>query len=124
MKNKMNVSIIPFLMFLVVFAFVNYACAETVKERMKQRLPVLTEMKKAGVIGENNEGFLEYRSADRSNEEAVNGENDDRNKVYNAIARQQNTSMELVGKRRAKQIAEIATPGTWLQREDGSWYKK
>jgi uncharacterized protein YdbL (DUF1318 family) len=45
-------------------------------------------------------------------------------KVYEAIAKQQGGTAELVGKRRAIQIAEKAETGEWLQNEQGAWYQK
>lgn len=95
-----------------------------IKERMRERLPVITELKDAGVIGENNAGFLEYLSDKHPQEEVVRAENDDRARIYQAIARQQQTSPELVGTRRARQIADRAAPGEWLQDAKGDWYQK
>jgi hypothetical protein len=42
--------------------------------------------------------------------------------VYSAIARQQGTTVELVGKLRAIQIAKKSRPGFWFQDENGNWY--
>ncbi len=98
--------------------------AQEIKERFKERLPVIVELKEAGIVGENNLGYLEFRGAVKKNEDVVNAENADRKKVYEAIAKKENTTAELVGKLRAKQIAEKADPGDWLQDENGKWYKK
>ena len=101
-----------------------HAPAASVKERMLARIPAINTLKDKGIIGENNKGYLEYRSADRPEQQLVNGENNDRKSVYQAIAKQQGTTAELVGKRRALQIAEKAEPGEWLQDSSGKWYKK
>ena len=59
-----------------------------------------------------------------SNRRVKGAENSDRQKVYEAIAAKEGTSPELVGRRRALQIAENASAGTWLQAADGSWSRK
>ncbi len=98
--------------------------AQGIKERMQERLPSIVELKKAGIVGENNLGYLEFVGADKKGEDIVTAENDDRKKVYEAIAKQSETTIELVGQRRAKQIAEKADPGEWLKDEAGKWYQK
>jgi uncharacterized protein YdbL (DUF1318 family) len=54
----------------------------------------------------------------------VAAENNDRETVYAAIAKQQGTTAELVGKRRALQIANRAKPGQWVQDASGNWLQK
>jgi uncharacterized protein len=98
--------------------------AQGIKERMQERLPSIVELKKAGIVGENNLGYLEFVGADKKGEDIVTAENDDRKKVYEAIAKQSETTIELVGQRRAKQIAEKADPGEWLKDDSGKWYQK
>jgi uncharacterized protein len=98
--------------------------AQGIKERMQERLPSIVELKKAGIVGENNLGYLEFVGADKKSEDIVTAENDDRKKVYEAIAKQSETTIDLVGQRRAKQIAEKADPGEWIKDEAGKWYQK
>jgi uncharacterized protein len=98
--------------------------AQGIKERMQERLPSIVELKKAGIVGENNLGYLEFVGADKKGEDILTAENDDRKKVYEAIAKQSETTIELVGQRRAKQIAEKADPGEWLKDDTGKWYQK
>ena len=47
----------------------------------------------------------------------------DREKVYHAIAKQQGATVELVGQRRALQIAAKAKPGEWVQNKKGEWHQ-
>lgn len=98
--------------------------AQDLKTQMKERLPVIRELKLKGIIGENNKGYLEFIGKTREKENVINAENEDRKEVYAVIAQKQNVSLEMVGQRRALQIAENAVPGDWLQRSDGQWYKK
>ncbi|MBF0210877.1 MAG: YdbL family protein [Desulfamplus sp.] len=98
--------------------------ADDIKERMKQRLPLIVEMKKQGIIGENSSGYLEYRTDNRANQSVVDSENRDRKEVYSAIAKQQGVLIEKVEELRAAQIVQKAVSGEWLKKADGSWYQK
>ncbi len=100
------------------------ALAGSLKEKMKARQPKIIALKAKGLIGENNLGYLEYRGAKEPRKELVKADNQDRESVYRAIARQQKTTAENVGRRRAAQIAERAPSGTWLQNIQGEWYRK
>jgi len=101
-----------------------FAGSEKIKARMKERLPVIKALKAEGVIGENNIGNLEFIGNNKAKEDVVNAENSDREKVYSAIAKQQGTTVDLVGKRRATQIAKKAKSGQWIQDQNGKWYQK
>jgi len=92
--------------------------SQDLKERMKNRLPLIVELKKKGIVGENNLGFLQFVGETKEQENVVKEENNDRVKVYEAIAKQQGATADIVGKRRAIQIGE------WLQDEKGAWHQK
>jgi uncharacterized protein YdbL (DUF1318 family) len=123
MKSK-----IVFLVVLTVLAGAwvarGTAFSDDIKARMIARVPVLRDLKAQGIIGENNQGYLEYRGSKRPHEDVVQAENQDRRTVYSAIAKQQGATEELVGKQRAVQIAEKADSGEWLQNAAGKWYQK
>ena len=91
---------------------------------MKARLPAIKSLKADGIVGENNNGYLEFIGGNRKNADVVNAENSDRQAVYAAIAKRQGTTVDLVGKRRAMQISQRARAGEWLQDSNGKWYKK
>lgn len=110
---------LSFVMFCVQAGF-----AQGIKDRMLSRLPVINELKAQGLLGENNQGFLEFRSENKPNADVINAENSDRQEVYTAIAARQNATPALVGQTRAAQIAEKEAPGTWIQSADGAWTKK
>ncbi len=99
------------------------ALAGQLKDRMLERLPTITALKAQGIIGENNQGYLEFRGP-QTQADVVQAENADRATVYKAIAQKTNTTPELVGQRRAEQITRQEPAGTWLQMPDGSWYRK
>lgn len=89
---------------------------------MAKRVGQIDALKTAGVLGENNLGFLEVRSGNDSGVAAA--ENADRTVVYAAIAKKTGTSAEIVGKARAKKISEDSAKGVWVQAENGQWAKK
>lgn len=95
-----------------------------IKTRMKNRLPVIIELKEKGFIGENKLGYLEFIGDEKVKPAVVAEENKDRKTAYEAIAKQQGTTAELVGKRRALQIIKKAGPGEWVQNESGEWIQK
>jgi hypothetical protein len=99
------------------------ATAQDIKARMAARLPVIDDLKARGIVGENNQGYLEFVGAPEK-AETVAAENADRRAVYAAIARQTGTSPEAVGRQRAVQIAQKSLPGVRLQKPDGTWYTK
>jgi uncharacterized protein len=98
--------------------------AQDIKTRMRDRLPTLVGLKTRGVIGENNQGYLDMLKGQTEKKEVVAAENQDRRTIYAEIARKTSTTIEVVGQRRAIQIAEKASPGEWLQDAAGKWYKK
>ena len=123
MKNRFWAIIISLLLVGIVFSTAS-AFGQDIKARMKARLPVIVELKAKGIVGENAEGLLQFVGQKKEKQDVVTAENTDRKKVYAAIAKQQATTAELVGKRRALQIAKKAKPGTWLQDQSGKWYQK
>ena len=107
-----------------VFLFSASAFCADIKARMKNRLPRIIELKAGGIVGENNQGFLAFIGGNKSEQALVDAENQDRQLVYGAIAKQQGTTADVVGRRRALQIAENAKPGEWLQDAGGKWAQK
>jgi uncharacterized protein YdbL (DUF1318 family) len=95
------------------------------RKHQEQRLPALDAVKASGVVGENNQGFVEVRGNGSDNAaNLVADENHDRAVVYMLFARKYNIAPEQVGHLRAKKIAEKSKPGIWLQAPDGTWYQK
>jgi len=112
------------ILLCIVFAAGAFPSAKEIQARMIARLPEIKALKDQGLVGENNKGFLEFVGQQKEKEDVVTAENQDREKVYEAIARQQGTTVELVGQHRAIQIAQKAQPGEWLQDANGKWYRK
>lgn len=116
------------ILFLFAFLVAGSAFGQdlpTIKEDMTKRLPKIEALWKEGLIGENNQGYLEPRGALNPEQLKLMGEeNSDRKQVYTAIAKNTQTTPQAVGQQRAKAIARNAVEGLWLQNEKGEWYKK
>ena len=123
MKHKTIILLVP--VFILGTLLTNaYSSSKAIKKRMIERLPTIRELKGKGLIGENNKGYLEFVGSKKEKANVIRAENKDRRKVYDAIAKQQGTTVELVGQHRAIQIAKKAKPGEWLQDANGKWYQK
>ena len=122
--NIRTFSVVVISLLLVLCTTVTSSSAEDTKSRMKKRLPIIIELKAKGTVGEDNRGYLQFVGTKREKEDVVTAENNDRKSVYSAIAKKQGATVDFVGKRRAKQIAERAKKGEFLQDENGKWYKK
>jgi len=109
--------------FLVIGFFVLgvTAFADDIKARMKNRLPVIKQLKAKGIVGEDHMGYLQFVGGKKAKADVVAAENKDRQTVYTAIAKQQGTTAELVGKRRALQLAKKANSGEWVRDAAGNW---
>ncbi len=123
MKNKIFTTAVSLIIISCLFINVS-AFAESIKARMKARLPAILELKEKGVVGEDKNGFLQFVGDKKEKKDLIAAENADRKKVYAHIAKQQGTTVQLVGERRALKIANKAKPGTWLQDQSGKWYQK
>ena len=122
-KYMLATIVIVFAMFSIL-ATSAWGGAKEIKARMAERLPVIMELKQKGLVGENNLGLLEFVGAAREKADVIEAENKDRKVVYKAIAKKTETTAEIVGQRRAKQIAANAKSGEWLQDETGQWKQK
>lgn len=115
---------------ILFFAWITCSAAaiageiEEVKQRMEQRLPKISQMKKEQAVGENNRGYLEVLKENRADKAVVRAENKDRKLVYKAIAKETDSDTTAVGRQRARQIAERSAPGIMLQDTKGRWKAK
>ncbi|NCD26033.1 MAG: DUF1318 domain-containing protein [Deltaproteobacteria bacterium] len=112
------------ILLLTLLVWTGGVHASDIKARMTARLPVINALKTQGLIGENNQGYLEFRSGQRPHADVIAAENQDRKTVYAAIAARQNASVDLVGQTRAAQIASSEPTGFWVQEPSGAWKKK
>lgn len=124
--NIKKIASLPLLVSIALLYSAGLAAAgaQGIQQRMMQRLPVIDQLKAQGIVGENNQGYLEFVGGQRVKPEVVKAENQDRRQVYNAIAQKQGSTPEVVGRHRAAQIAERSKPGVYLQDANGKWYRK
>jgi uncharacterized protein YdbL (DUF1318 family) len=123
-RKHMLIPILFVIAILGIMATSAWGGAKEIKARMAERLPVIMELKQKGIVGENNQGLLEFVGAAKDMADVVEAENKDRKTVYKAIGKKTGTTPEIVGQRRAKQIAGIAGSGEWVQDETGQWRQK
>lgn len=96
-----------------------------IKKSMQERLPQIESLWSQGLIGENNQGYVEARgSLSPDQTKLIAAENADRKTVYAAIAKNAGVTVDKVGQQRAAQISKGAANGLWLQDAKGAWYKK
>ena len=123
MNNKKNITLS--IVLLICFLIPTVLFAQGIKERMTERLPVIVELKTKGIIGESFQGYLAFVSSNKQNQDIIDAENADRKLIYAHIAKKtEGATLEFVGQKRAKTLAENAKPGEFLQKKDGSWYQK
>ena len=111
----------------LVFALTAPAWARSladITQAMKQRAPIIGELKAKGIVGENNAGYLAFVSGAREEESLVAAENTDRKAVYAYLAKKENTSLSNVEKRQAIRKAKNTESGEFYQTEDGAWKRK
>jgi uncharacterized protein len=122
MKNRVFLFSI-LMLFTFLFTISSVSSAQDIKTRFKDRLPLIIELKSKGIIGETNQGYLDYVGGKREMQDIVDAENRDRRIVYEEIAKQQGVSVQTVGKRRSLQLRDLAKPGDWVQNDAGAWYQ-
>ncbi len=123
----MNIHKIFKIQVLLIFCLIvssQLVLASEIKERMKQRLPVIADLKTKGIIGEDNKGYLGFVTSTREQEAVIAAENEDRKTVYTYFAKQQNTTIDVVESIQAARKAEKTASGEFFQTPDGTWQKK
>lgn len=96
-----------------------------VKARIQARLSAVDQLKAAGVVGENNKGFLEQRGTlNAQQSQLMRDENADRRSLYDMIATELGYASSVIGEQRAAQIRKNSVAGIWLQSPTGNWYQK
>ncbi len=89
----------------------------------EKRLAIVKALLLKGVVGENSQGLLEFRGAKQA-AEVVDEENAARKKEYVEVAKKVGKSPQEAGQIRARQIADSAPAGAWIQDASGAWKKK
>lgn len=64
MKRQKLYAVLTCLL-VACFAIGAPAFADDIKARMKQRLPIIIDLKASGIVGENNKGYLDLSAEKR-----------------------------------------------------------
>ena len=95
------------------------------QKRFEERFSQVRSLKAKGTVGETFGGYLDFvKHKDDSAASLVDDENADRKKLYELIAKKENTTVTKVAERNARRNFEKAKPGEYLKGEDGAWHKK
>ena len=119
----MKLKLIICLTVLSTFLMLNIN-ASSATANIKARLPEIVKLKQLGIVGENNQGYLDFRKSDPGKQSLIKQENNDSATIYKNIAIKVNSTVKKVGQLRAKEIAGKASKGYWIQALGGQWYKK
>ncbi len=92
----------------------------------RSRYVQLTDLKREGLVGENNRGYVEAFSDREDVQGIVADENHDRKIIYTTIAQQNGLTGALATIERvfAQEQRDRAQPGFKIQNGDGSWITK
>ncbi len=99
---------------------------EAALNNRRERFDQLRGFKSAGVVGENNRGYVELLKDDAEAKRLVDAENRDRKTVYKTIEQQNNLSnaLETIETVFAQVQREKAQAGDKVQEENGQWVTK
>ena len=113
-------------LFLIQFSllFSTVALADDITERMTSRRPTIEALKKEGLLGENNKGYLEFVTTTQKQKDVVDAQNEDRKKGYEIVSKKQGVSIEQVAKIRSAYYAKKAKSGEFIQNSSGKWIRK
>ena len=96
---------------------------DQLRKRLRERAPEIAKLKSEGLIGETDEGYVDFVKGKDKGGDVVDAENADRKQVYENIAKDTGESVDKVAKQAAQKQFDHAKPGEWI-RIDGKWKKK
>jgi uncharacterized protein YdbL (DUF1318 family) len=96
---------------------------DQLKKRLRERAAQIEKLKSDGVIGETDEGYVDFVKGKGDGADVVDAENSDRKAVYEQIAKDTGESADKVAKQAAQKRFDHAKTGDWLKIE-GKWKKK
>jgi uncharacterized protein YdbL (DUF1318 family) len=113
---------------------ISNASIRALKASIKQRYPKLKPFLAKGILGENNQGFLEVRTwqgldlKQRAEvKRLLEAENKDRKMLYQEVAKALQIEPQQIGKLQqifANEWQKTAPAGTWIQTKEGKWIRK
>lgn len=94
------------------------------KDSLQARRERIDKLKKEGIVGENNKGYLEFVGKSRKGKKDIEAENALRKKAYGLLAEKKDIKTEKIGKIRANTYRKRAEKGEYIQLDNGKWIKK
>jgi len=92
---------------------------------MEERVPMISLLQEQGLVGIGNDGQLSIRgSISEQQTKAIRAENNDRKAYCEILAKEYGESFKKIQKEFAAEKIKIASPGTFIEDEDGDWVKK
>ena len=126
MKTKLAI-VMTFIAMLLIPASTLLAADATkdeLKKRFQERFPAIRELKEKCVVGETDEGYLDWvAKKDSKSAELVDSENSDRKELYQLLAKETKETSEVVAKHASQRNFEKAKVGEYLK-VGGKWHKK
>lgn len=126
MKIFKTINICVLLIVSLVFLTFSQASAREkgqIVQSMKDRLAAVKQLKTDGIVGETHNGYLAFvGGAEKA--DVVSAENQDRKELYEIIAKEQGTSIQVIEKNMGVVKAQRAETGDFFQTKDGAWVKK
>ncbi|MBN2466550.1 MAG: DUF1318 domain-containing protein [Deltaproteobacteria bacterium] len=110
---------------------VSNASIRAIKASLKDRYPAILPYLQKGIVGENQDGFVEVRTMEglalpgkAQVKQLVDAENKDRTNLYREVGNALKIDQNQVGRLQeifAKEWQKSVPPGSWIQADDGSW---
>lgn len=134
-KQLMIVAAFSLIISFSLIAFAGYDLKEITPairqaiENRQARYSAIQDLSGAGVVGENNRGYLELINAADSTktQSLIESENQDRRLIYKAVAEQNSLGpdgLAIVETVFSQVRKEKASPGNYIQRPTGEWVRK
>jgi uncharacterized protein YdbL (DUF1318 family) len=122
-RRSIVATIVALLLIPATAVFGAESKKEQLKKRLRERAAQIEKLKSDGVIGETDEGYVDFVKGKGDGADVVDAENADRKTVYETIAKDTGESVDKVAKQAAQKRFDHAKPGEWLKVE-GKWKKK
>ena len=138
-KTENKSSVLPFSFIQTVWAGdlvfrVDSDKAYTIQDNLRKRLSDVLAYKRAGVLGESNDGLLVLKNPDKSKkllvkklEKLVSDENDDREDLYSEVVSENQlpkNRLKDVKRSFARSFQAESPSKTWVQDSEGKWSQK
>ena len=122
-RRSILATIVALLLIPATAGFGAESKKDQLKKRLRERAPQIEKLKADGVIGETDQGYVDFVKGKGDGGDVVDAENADRKAAYEQIAKDTGESVDKVAKQAAQKQFDHAKPGEWLKIE-GKWKKK